>query len=85
MKHAKSSLSLHSQPPQALKEQPLNCAALSIWKSTLRPVGPFRKEYNSVYNARGRLNTLRDFTGQLQEQTHAALVANKVTTITCRN
>lgn len=77
MKPAKSSQSLHSQSTQVLGEQPANCSGLTIWKS-LKPSGPFRKEYSSVYNARGRLNSLRELAGHLQEQTRAALVANKV-------
>ena len=77
MKQAKSSQSLHSQSTQPLREQPANCAVLTIWKS-LRPAGPFRKEFSSVYNARGRLNALRELADHLQEQTRAATVANKV-------
>jgi hypothetical protein len=77
MKWEKSTQSLHSSSSAfILREHPPNSTITPVLSKHQRPV--FRHQFSSVYNARGRLNTLREAITLLTEQARGAEVANKV-------
>lgn len=78
MKYQKSSQSLHCDPSSVLREYSSNTCTPGL-RVQWRTASSFRKEFSSTFNARARLNSLREQMQVLQEQSGEVQLLNKVT------